>query len=191
MKNIKITNMEHPIIDAISQRWSSRAFSDEQITEDQLLSLLEAARWAASSNNEQPWLYWYAFNGSDAFQQIWNCLMPGNQPWTVKASVLLVCGARKKFQNSQRDNYYSLHDLGMANANLLIQATAMGISGRVMAGVDKSKLSESLQLTEDQVPACVIALGFPAAADTLEEPFKERELAPRSRKPVSEFATRL
>jgi|DEB19_MinimDraft_2_1074335.scaffolds.fasta_scaffold00408_9 nitroreductase len=191
MSSIKVAKTNFPVLDIIKKRWSARAFSDQVITDDQLNTLLEAASWAASANNEQPWQFLYAKKNTEGFNKIWSCLMPGNQPWAINASVLLVSIARNTFEANQKPNPFGMHDLGMATSNMLLQASDMNIYSHPMAGFDKAKLIADLNLSENQMPICVIALGFLAPADTLEEPFKERELTPRNRKAVSEFAFKI
>ncbi len=124
--------------------------------------LFEAARWAASANNEQPWQYVYAHRGTPAFEQLWNCL----KPW-------------------------STHDVGMANAQLMLQAAQRDIYGHMMAGFDASQTAELLELSEEQRPVCMIALGYLGEADQLEEPYKTRELTPRNRLSITEFTRQL
>ena len=183
MNSIKIPITEFPVLDIIKNRWSARAFAPEIITDTQIDTLLEAASWAASANNEQPWQYIYAHRGSEGFKQIWNCLMPRNQPWAIHAGAFVVSMARTTF--------HSYHDLGMANAHLLLQARSMDIYSHPMAGFDKIKLRETLNIEETLDPVCIIALGYLTDAETLEEPFKTRELTPRTRNAVSQFATKI
>jgi nitroreductase len=191
MQQIKIANTNTPVLDVIRNRWSARAFSDREITTQELDTLFEAAGWAASANNEQPWEYVYAHRGTEAFDKLWACLMPGNQPWTKHAAVLIVSIARKTFEANGKENFWALHDLGMANANLFLQATSMHIYGHPMAGYDKAKLIETLQLGDNQYPGTMIALGYLGDAEQLEEPFKARELTARSRKPTAAFVQEL
>jgi nitroreductase len=191
MSSIKIAKTNFPVLEIIRKRWSARAFSDQAITDVEINTLLEAASWAASANNEQPWQFLYAQKNTEGFNKIWNCLMPGNQPWAKNANILLVSIARTTFEASQKPNPFGMHDLGLANSNLLLQATEMNIYSHPMAGFDKAKLITDLNLSENQMPICVIALGFLAPANTSEEPFKERELTPRNRKAVSEFAFKI
>jgi len=188
MNQVKIAKNDYPIIELLKNRWSPRAFSHQAISQDDINSIFEAARWAASANNEQPWQYRYAKNGEEGFTKLWECLMPGNQPWAKNAAALVAVIARKTFEATQKDNYYALHDTGMATAQLMIQALSVGIHSHVMAGVDKTKLKETLLLTDDQIPVCMVALGYPDSPETLEEPFKTRELTERTRKQVAEFA---
>ena len=138
--------------------------------------------------NEQPWEYYYAHRGSDGFQKIWECLMPGNQPWAKNAAVLVVAVSRNTHAANGKHNVTALHDLGMANATLLLQARSLGIFGHPMGGFDPAKATALLQLDENRSPVCVFALGYLDDPEKLEEPFKTRELTPRSRKPVEEFA---
>ncbi len=188
MEHIKIARTEHEVAEFIKNRWSPRAFSEQQISNKNLMQLLEAARWAPSANNEQPWLYLYAQKGTEGFDKICESLSPGNIPWAKNASILVVAMVRKTFEANGKENPFSWHDLGMANANLMTQATTMGIYSHFMAGLDKEKLSESLMLQPDHQIVGLLALGYPASADILEEPYKTRELTERTRKPVDVFA---
>jgi len=184
---IKHAITQFPVLDLIKQRWSARSFSPREITTDEIHTILEAASWAASTNNEQPWEFYYALKGGVGFDTIWNCLMPGNQPWNIKAAGFIVTIARKTFAANEKPNAYAEHDLGLATSYLLLQASSMGIFTHPLAGIDKVKLIEFLHLSDNQSPLCVIALGYLDDAEKLEEPFKERELTPRSRKPLSEI----
>lgn len=177
----------HPVNQLIRERWSARSFSEKQISQKDLDTLFEAASWAASAGNEQPWEYVYAKQGTPGFDLIWDCLLPGNQPWAKKASVLVIAIARQYFAGNGKLNIAALHDTGMANANLFLQATAMGMVGHPMGGFDRDKLTQAIQLKVTESIACVIALGYLGSPDQLEEPFKTRELTPRVRKPITEF----
>lgn len=187
--DIKQAKTEHPVHELIRSRWSARSFSDQSIAQEDLETLLEAASWAFSANNGQPWHYVYAHHhDTEAFQALWSCLMPGNQPWTAKAAVLMVSLAQKNFENGKPNNT-ALHDLGAANATLMLQATALGIYGHPMAGFDREKTIETLQIDPDQLePVAFLALGYLDEADKLEEPFKTRELTGRSRRPLESFS---
>ena len=191
MNSIKIPNTEFPVLDIIKNRWSARAFSKELITDTKIYTLLEAASWAASANNEQPWQYIYTHRGSEGFDKIWSCLMHGNQPWAINAAAFVISMARTTFHATQKVNFLASHDLGMANAHLLLQARSMDIYSHPMAGFDKIKLKETLKIGETLDPICVIALGYITGAESLEEPFKTRELTPRTRNAISEFVVKL
>lgn len=184
---IKIADTRLPVIDLIKDRWSARAFSEQTISEEQMHTLLEAASWAPSSMNEQPWRYRYAMRGTHLFDQFWNCLLPGNQPWAKEAAVLLLSSAKKNFERNGSANRHALHDTGMANAFLMLQATDMKIYGHIMGGYDPAKLQELVSFSDDEEAVCLIALGFLGSPEQLEEPFRSRELTPRSRKELDEF----
>lgn len=185
---IKDAHTQNPINALIAKRWSARSFDAKPIEDKDIHTILEAGTWAASANNEQPWQFFYAKHGTEGFEKIWNCLMPGNQPWAKNAGAFIVSVARKTFAGNDKPNAWAEHDLGMANAQILLQAADLNIFCHPMAGVLFDKLTETLSLSETQRPVCVIALGHLDAAEKLEEPFRTRELTPRSRKPLNEVA---
>ncbi len=191
MSTIKIAQTIHPVLDLIRNRWSPRSFMQEEIEQKDLETLLEAASWAPSAVNEQPWEYIYAHRGSVGFETIKNCLLPGNASWAKAAAVLLVSVARTVYTANQKENTAALHDVGMANAQLLLQAQSMNIYGHIMGGVDREKLIFTLGLNAQQYAIGVIALGYLDIPDKLEEPFKTRELQPRQRKFLNEFSRSL
>jgi nitroreductase len=186
--NVKIATTENPVIDLIKRRWSPRSFdSQKAITERELQTLIEAALWAPSANNEQPWQYIAGLQGADRFHKIWETLMPGNQPWCKNAAALLVSIARTTFATNEKNNLWAEHDLGLANAFLLLQATAIGIYCHPMAGFDKEKVINNFGLQPNQNPVCIIALGYLDAPEKLEEPYRSLETTSRTRKPISEI----
>jgi nitroreductase len=184
---IKTAVTRLPVLDLIKNRWSARAFSEQKITDEQILTLIEAAAWAPSAMNEQPWRYRYGLSGTLIFDHLWDCLLSGNQPWTKNAAALILCTAKKNFDRNQAPNRHALHDTGMANAFLMLQATKMDIYGHIMGGYAPDKLRETIQLSEDEEDVCIIALGFLGNPDQLEEPFRTREITPRSRKAIEDF----
>ncbi len=190
--SIKIAKTKHDVIDVIKNRWSARSFSDKTISENDLHTLFEAASWAFSANNAQPWEYIYAHReDTEAFHKLHSCLMGGNQPWTKNAAVLMAVLAHKKLDNGH-ENKAAKHDVGSANATLMLQATSMNIYGHVMGGFDANKAIDVLNVnTEVHEPVVFIALGYLDEAEKLEEPFKTRELTPRTRKPLVEIVKRL
>lgn len=185
--HVKAAQTEFPVAAFITDRFSPRAFSDKNIEQEVLNTLFEAASWAPSAMNDQPWEYVYAHRGTVAFDQLWECLMPGNQPWAKNAAALVVSIARTHYASNGAPNSAALHDVGMANAQLLLQARAMDIFGHPMGGFVSEKVKTLLGLDEQHTPVLIFALGYLGSADTLEEPFKTRELTPRSRKPVGHF----
>ncbi|MCA8832724.1 nitroreductase family protein [Hymenobacter pini] len=175
-----------PVQETIRKRWSPRAFASYPVAPDTLQQIFEAASWAASAMNEQPWRYIYAHHAdTEAFQQLVDCLMPGNQPWARNAPVLILALAKTQYDNGT-PNGAALHDLGLANGNLILEATALGLHGHFMGGFDRAKAQETFHLPENLQPAVMIALGYLGDAEQLEEPFLSREKAPRQRKPLSE-----
>eukprot|EP01156_Anaeramoeba_ignava_P007321 Anaeramoba_ignava/a351507_29.p3 GENE.a351507_29~~a351507_29.p3 ORF type:complete len:194 (-),score=21.96 a351507_29:96-677(-) len=178
----------HPLF---KKRWSPRAFSEKKINGEDLSEIFEAASWAASAINEQPWQYVHASRDTPGFNSLWECLAPGNQPWTKQASELFVALQRNTFEANGAANPWAAHDVGMANAQLLLQAAIKDIYGHLMAGFDSDKLKKLLNLSDDVTPVCVGALGYLGKAELLEEPFRSRETAPRTRKSLDEFVTKL
>ena len=188
---IKSPETSFDLAPLIRKRWSPRSFAEQAISKTQVEELLEAARWAASANNEQPWRYTYALKGTPGFEQLWNCLLPGNQPWTKDAAVLLVAMKRNTFARTGKANPWAAHDLGLANAQLLLQAAHRDIYGHMMAGFDKEKVNTLLNLDETVTPVCMMALGYLGEADQLDEPYKTRELTPRNRLSIDKFTQQL
>lgn len=177
----------YPVHDLIRSRWSPRSYSAQPIAQDTLNQVFEAASWAFSAMNAQPWHYIYAYKADTAaFQKILNTLMPGNQPWAKNAPVLIIALAKTEFDNGQ-PNGAALHDLGAANATLFLEATALGLHGHVMGGFDREKLRQDFSLPDKLAPVAVLALGYRGEAEQLEEPFLSREKATRNRKPLAEF----
>jgi nitroreductase len=185
---IKKANTKHDVLELIRDRWSARAFSNKSIDDKTLFTLFEAASWAASANNEQPWRYIYAKReDKEAFDKIVNCLMAGNQPWAKNAAVLIICVVKTTLGTENKLNIAATHDAGLANATLLLQAVSHGIYGHMMGGYDKAKTKEQFNVPEGYDTVLVMALGYLDSPETLEEPFKTREISPRTRKDLSEF----
>ena len=184
---IKAAQTQFDVAPFITDRFSPRAISEKSISNEAMNTIFEAASWSASANNEQPWEFYYAHKGTEGFEKIWASLMAGNQPWAKDAAALVITVARKTFAANGTANGSALHDLGMANATLLLQARALDIFGHPMGGFDRIKATEILNLDEDRIPVCVIALGYLGDAEQLIEPFKTRELSPRSRKTIDQF----
>lgn len=185
--SIKKAQTQFPVADFITDRFSPRAFSEKALTEQDMNTLFEAASWAPSANNEQPWLYFYALKGTPGFDQLTEIMMPGNQPWAKHAAALVVTVARKTFAANGNNNGAAEHDLGMANAQLMLQARSMEIFSHPIGGFSKDKAKELLGLDETYSAPCMLALGYLGEASQLEEPFLAREGTPRVRKELSAF----
>ena len=175
--------LDHPVHSLIERRWSPRAFADKPVDPAHLESLLEAARWAPSSFNEQPWRFIVATREDPGnFQRLLDCLSPGNQEWAGKAAVLMLSVASLSFARNGKPNRHALHDVGLASALLALQATNMGLAVHFMAGFDGDKARESFAIPDGFEPAAAIAIGYHAAAMEGNDP------APRERRPVASFA---
>ena len=194
MKSIdtKTPEIKHNVAAFITKRWSARAFAHRSISESELSTLFEAASWAASSMNEQPWHYLYAHRGTHAFEQMAASLMDGNRVWAENAAVLVLSLAKRHLDRNGKPNRHYLHDTGAANTTLLLQAAELDIYGHMMGGFYMDKAIETFNIdTAIWEPACFIALGFLDDPETLEEPFRTRELTHRTRNDVSTFTTPL
>lgn len=177
---------ENDILKVIQNRWSPLAFSGDSISEDQVASLLEAARWAPSSFNEQPWSYVVGHKGDEVHQKLSETLQEGNS-WAKEAGVLILSVGKSFFDHKHRPNRHFMHDLGMATALLVLQATEMNLISHQMAGFDLEKARELFNIADDYEPGSMIAIGHPGDSGALSEDLKEREKAPRSRKPSSDM----
>jgi len=182
---------EHPIADFIARRWSPRAFMDRPLEPAALATLFEAARWAPSSYNEQPWRFIYAAKPDRAeFERLLGCLASTNQLWARNAAALIFPVARLAFSTGAlagQPNRHALHDVGLATANLIHQAMALGLFAHPMAGFSPEKLRELCAIPEGYEPVTAIAVGYPDDPETLPAALKERELAARIRRPLSDI----
>ncbi len=184
----KITPVDQPIHELIKERWSPRAFSSRPVEQAKLLSILEAARWAPSSRNEQPWSFIVAIRDNPAeFERLLNCLKEGNRRWAKCASVLMLSVARLNFERDDQPNRHAFHDAGLALANLMTQATALGLYTHPMGGFYQDKVRETYQIPETHAPVVAIAIGYPGNLEQLPEDLQKREQSPRVRKPLNEF----
>ena len=179
---------DYPIHELLSRRWSPRAFSDKPVEPEKLRSLFEAARWAPSSFNEQPWSFIVATKqNSEDHARLLSCLIEKNQQWAQRAPVLMVSVAKLNFEKTGKVNRHAFHDIGLAAGMVVVQATALGLVVHQMAGFAAEKVRQTYGVPEGFEPVTAIAVGYPAAADVLPEAFRARELGPRTRKPISSF----
>lgn len=177
----------HPIHDLLASRWSPRAFAERSVDRESLGSLLEAARWAPSCFNDQPWSFLVApREDAAAFSRLSACLMEGNA-WAKNAAVLMVTVARDNFSQTGKPNRHAWHDVGLAVQSLVLQAQALGLGCHQMAGFDADAARQALGIPEGFSPVTMVAIGYPGEADSLPEPLAGRETAPRARKPLEEF----
>lgn len=184
--------MEHPILPLFTQRWSPRAFTDEAIDEATLLGLLEAARWAPSSMNNQPWRFVYARRPSPEWSAIHATLVPFNQEWTARASALVVVLSKtvmvSPYSGEAQPNRSHSFDTGAAWMSVALQATAAGFSTHAMTGVDFEALRTAIGAPADFTLDAVFAIGRQGPVDVLPEAMQSREV-PSARKPLRAIAT--
>lgn len=188
MNTQKKATPDHSIHELISNRWSPYAFADRTVPDADLRSLFEAARWAASSYNEQPWSYIMATKAdSEAFQRLLSCLVEGNQEWAKAAPVLALGCTNLNFSRNAKPNAAAVHDLGLASATLTLEATTREIFVHQMIGILPDKARELYHIPEGVQPVTGLAIGYAADPSTSPEKLKERDLAPRNRKSIDEF----
>jgi nitroreductase len=177
-----------PVHELIQNRWSPRAFSQQPVQPEILRSLFEAARWAPSSNNEQPWAYLVATkDDAENFAKMVGVLVEFNVSWAKHAPVLALSVAHMKTNRDGKPNRVASHDVGSATAQLTLEANTRGLLVHQMAGFDADKARQTFAIPPDWEPVAAIAIGYPGSPDSLPEKLRERELAPRTRKPTREF----
>ena len=188
MSTTKHAIPDHPVHDLLARRWSPYAFADRPVSEDDLRSLFEAARWAASSYNEQPWSYIVATKANPAeFEWLCSCLVEANQVWASAAPVLAIGCTSLYFARNGKPNAAAVHDLGLASASLTCEATARGLFVHQMIGILPDRARELHRIPEGVQPLTGLAIGYAADPEALPEKYRERDLAPRARNPLSGF----
>lgn len=184
----KQANTEIDIIDPIKNRWSPRAFSEKEIDDKTLEKIFEAARWAPSSMNEQPWNFIFVRNSDEKnFSKIVDSLTETNKEWASKAPLLIITIAKKFYSRNETENKVALYDVGQAAAYLSLEAMAEGVFVHQMGGFDKTKLKNSFDLPDGYEPVTVIAAGYAGNPETLPEKLKAREYSERKRKSRKDF----
>lgn len=173
--------------DLFLRRWSPRAFADKDVSNEDLKKIFEAARWAASSYNEQPWRFFLGRRGDDTYKKIFDALVEFNQNWAKSAPVLILSVASNKFFHNGSPNHYALHDTGAATISLALQATALGLHAHSMAGFNHEKARKSFDVSGDYNIGAVTALGYFGDPATLHDQVRVNEESPRQRKSLSEF----
>ena len=176
------------VLPLFHSRWSPRSFSDRDVDPADLAKVFEAARWAASSYNEQPWRFFVGTRNSEPYNKILDALMPFNQAWAGNAPVLILGTAKTKFSHNDAPNRVALYDLGAAASYLTLQAAALGLATHQMGGFNAETARKSFEIPEDYLIGAVIALGYQGEPAVLPNPqFVEHEVAPRQRKSLSEI----
>jgi len=178
-----------PIHDLMTRRWSPRAYDPNRpVTRAQLAALLEAARWSPSCNGVEPWRYlvWDRTRDREGFQRAFDCLSENNKKWVKNVPLLLLSVASPDPLAGGRPNRYTQHDTGMASLSLALQAVALGLIAHQMAGYDAEKARAAFGIPADCTPMAMIAVGYQAPIDVLDEETQKKDLAPRTRKPLAE-----
>lgn len=180
-----VNHPDHPISDVLAERWSPYRFEPREVEEEKLLRCLEAARWSASSFNDQPWS-WIVSRRQDtnAFEKMLTCLLEANRGWAQHAGVLMLSVTRSTFRYNGKPNRVALHDLGIASAQLTVQATESGLHVHQMAGVNLSLVRQQYQIPEGHEPQTALAIGYLDQSEPADEEAKElqkRQEGPRER----------
>ncbi|MGA2167373.1 MAG: nitroreductase family protein [Terracidiphilus sp.] len=176
------------VLPVFHARWSPRSFSDREVSPADLARVFEAARWAASSYNEQPWRYLVGTRNSLTYKKIFDSLGAFNQAWAGSAPVLILGASSTRFAHNGAANRSALYDLGAASSYLTLQAAALGLATHQMAGFDQDAARQAFEIPEDYAIGAVIALGYQGEPAALaNEQLLAQETTPRQRKPLKDF----
>ncbi|MGH6841706.1 MAG: nitroreductase family protein [Methylocella sp.] len=179
---------DYPVHEFIARRWSPYAFDGRHVSQSDLHSLFEAARWAPSSYNEQPWSYIVATKEDPGqFERLLSCLVEGNQAWAKRAPVLALGVVSLKFKSNGKDNRAAVHDLGLAAGNLVFEATARGLAVHQMIGILPDKAREMYGIPQGHEAWTALAIGYRGDPASLPGPLQQRDFAARRRRKLSEF----
>lgn len=180
---------QYPIHELIKNRWSPVAFDNSKMVEvAKIGSLLEAARWAASCFNAQPWYFILATKENlEEYNKLFSCIVEANQKWVKNVPVLMIAVARLNFSHNNKPNRHAFHDVGLALGNLTLQAESMGLRVHSMGGFDVQKTKDIYQISEGFEPLTAVAIGYQGDLNLLEIDLQAREKSPRSRKSLDEF----
>lgn len=176
----------YPILPMFTERWSPRAFADKPVTEEQVLTMIEAARWAPSGSNLQPWRFIYGLKGTQEFETLLSLLIPFNEGWAKNAGALVFITSVTSF-DGQRQNLTNSFDAGAAWMSLALQAQSMGLVAHGMAGIEYEKAPLILELSPLLKVEAAVAIGYQGDASTLPEGLQTREVA-SDRQPLEAMA---
>lgn len=184
----KSNPVDYKVLDVIEKRWSPRAFSDKLIAKQDILTMLEAARWAASAFNEQPWRFIVApKDQSKDYEKALSCLRKGNQSWAINAPLIILTVVKTTFSNTGGENKNARYDLGQAVSALVLQAAKLDIYAHQMAGIYPEKVKEKYHLSDEHEAVTAIALGYLGDLEQLPADLQEREKSARVRKSIEEI----
>ncbi len=179
-----------PIDQTLANRWSGRAFdASKPVSHEQIIALLEAARWAPSCFGDQPWRFivWDKVADSAAWQKAFDCLAPANQAWVKDTPVLMLVCADTLFNHNQQPNRWGQYDTGAAAENLCLQASSMGLMAHQMGGFNADKAREVFAIPAQYIPMAMLCVGYAADINTVTGDSLDRETAARTRKPLNEL----
>ena len=184
----RLAATDHPVHELVRARWSPYGFCAQPVPLEALRALFEAARWAPSSFNEQPWRYILATQDEpQEFERLLSCLVEANQAWAKAAPVLALGVAMLTFTRNGKPNKVAHHDLGLAAGNLLVEATARNLLVHQMGGILPERARELYAIPKNAEALTALAIGYLGAPEDLPEDLAERDRAPRTRKPLREF----
>ncbi len=189
----RFADTAYPLTPLLDERWSPRAFTEDDVSLNQLGSILEAARWSASCFNAQPWrlLVGHKTESPQTYTKIFNTLVEFNQAWCQPVPVLVLAVARTTFPHNGKSNPHAWHDVGMATTSMMIQGQAMGIHSHSMAGFDAEATYDAFAIPRNEYePVAVTAFGYAALPEVLTEAdgIQASETAPRVRQPLNQMA---
>jgi nitroreductase len=186
--NQKTASTDYPIHELLAARWSPYAFDDRSVALADLRSLFEAARWAPSSYNEQPWSYLVARKEEpEEFGKLLSCLVEANQEWAKAAPVLVLCVVALRFTRNNKENRAAVHDLGLASGSLVLEATSRGLFVHQMIGIEPEKARAIYNIPEQSEAWTAMAIGYRGDPAKSPEKLAERDSTPRKRKRLAEF----
>jgi|TARA_B110000908_G_scaffold24264_1_gene27816 nitroreductase len=186
----KPATTQAPVHDIIANRWSPRAYdASKPVSQAQIISMLEAARWAPSCFGDEPWRFivWDKNKDAAAWEKAFDCIVQGNQGWAKDAPVFVLICAGTLFEQNQKPNRWGAYDTGAAAVSLSLQATSMGLVTHQMGGFDGEKTRAAFNIPDQFEMMSMMAVGYIADVDALRQEAKERTLAPRKRKPLGEL----
>lgn len=188
MQNIELIKQpatDYPVHPLVASRWSPRAYDPRPVEKEKLQRIFEAARWAASSSNIQPWYFLIGFKGDAVYQRIFETLVEFNQDWAIHAPVLALAIAKTTNNRGGQNRSYA-YDLGQAVATLSLQATAEGVYAHQMGGFDAEAAELAFEIPEEYKVLVVFTLGYLGDAEILNPNLFKLEISPRSRRAASE-----